>query len=220
MQSPFPPSATTPGSGTVNIKLLPPSHPIFSTLIFTYPLKLIPSNHHVLSQTDSTPSESGILNNKKPTSVPLLFLLTYGGGLLSHDHIILNLEIDDSARLTLATQGSTKIFKPEDPTSDTPPLATQALHCTLRPHSAVFYAPHPTQPFAQSHYAQTQIFSLHINASLGLLDWVSEGRRARNESWLSGVGRARMRFGSSQRLLALNLPASEKRDGSCCLETT
>ncbi|KAL8792688.1 MAG: hypothetical protein Q9195_004748 [Heterodermia aff. obscurata] len=227
MLSPFalPFHSTTPGSGTVHLTLLPPSNPSFSTLNFTYPLKLLPSKAHTLlplppapkvrpstlpaSSTD-TQSVSDAL--PRPTSVPLLFVLTYGGGLLANDRIHLSLTLDAHTRLTLATQGSTKIYRapppppptlsphlPPDPnpslnsnSSFTPkPISSQTLHCTLYPHSSLFYSPHPTQPFASSHYAQVQIFTLHPGASLGLLDWVSEGRRARGESWDFGGWRGK-----------------------------
>ncbi|KAG7002388.1 hypothetical protein G7Y79_00027g060800 [Physcia stellaris] len=197
MPSPFTISPHKPGSGTVHLTLLPPSTPSFSTLNFTYPLKLLPSSPHILapngtSQTSAESKEdssttSKPLTPKRPSAVPLLFLLTYGGGLLSNDHIHLSLTLDAFSRLTIATQGSTKIFKVPTPSEPTPestkPISSQTLDCTLHPHSALFYSPHPTQPFASSRYSQVQIFDLHDGASLGLLDWVSEGRRARGESW-------------------------------------
>ena len=208
MPSPFATSPSKPGSGTIHLALLPPSNPSFSTLNFTYPLKLLPSNPHVLPYEsfsselaipdDITTHGSKPIAPLRPSRVPLLFLLTYGGGLLSNDQIHLSLTLDAHVRLTIATQGSTKIFKvrppplitaaadktsPPNPSLTAKPTSSQTLHCTLHPHSALFYSPHPTQPFACSHYTQLQTFTLHHGASLGLLDWVSEGRRARGESW-------------------------------------
>ena len=227
MPSPFPAPfhSTTPGSGTVHLTLLPPSNPSFSTLNFTYPLKLLPSRAHALPPLTSAPagrpstppastagSQSPSEALPRPTCVPLLFVLTYGGGLLANDCIHLSLTLDAHTRLTLATQGSTKIYKAPSPTlsshqppdsnpslnpnsslspQPSKPISSQTLHCTLHPHSSLFYSPHPTQPFATSHYAQVQIFTLHPGASLGLLDWVSEGRRARGESWDFGGWRGR-----------------------------
>ncbi|KAI4139967.1 MAG: hypothetical protein LQ340_007947, partial [Diploschistes diacapsis] len=47
-------------------------------------------------------------------------------------------------------------------------------------------------PFTASHYAQTQIFTLaSATASLCVLDWTVEGRRARGESWMAGSWRGR-----------------------------
>lgn len=214
MPSPFLSSASKPGAGDVHLALLDRT-PTFSTLTYTYPLKLLPSNPHKLQTSAHVADETkdaedanarsnaaqGLNGSASPHDtpppltpalVPLLFLLTYGGGLLSTDHIALTLTLSASTRLTLITQGSTKIYKPSSPSS--PPsqkTSTQNLTCTLHPNSALFYAPHPTQPFASSHYAQTQIFTLHKGASLGLLDWLSEGRRARGESWALGAWRGR-----------------------------
>lgn len=39
------------------------------------------------------------------------------------------------------------------------------------------------QPFAGSLYAQKQIFEVERGGSVGFVDWVVEGRRARGESW-------------------------------------
>jgi len=198
MPSPFPASASTPGSGTVHLTLLPPTTPSFTTLTYAYPLKLLPSSPHILQPDSSSadtnpsskePSTHGSPRPLTPSTVPLLFLLTYGGGLLPTDHISLTLALSPSTRLTLLTQGSTKIYKPPSPSH--PQTSSQTLSCTLHPHSALWYAPHPTQPFAGSYYTQTQKFEVHEGASLGLLDWVSEGRRARGEIWDLGGWRGR-----------------------------
>lgn len=53
----------------------------------------------------------------------------------------------------------------------------------ISPHSALWLAPDPVQPFAGSLYAQTQIFEVEHGGSVGIVDWVVEGRRARGEHW-------------------------------------
>lgn len=45
------------------------------------------------------------------------------------------------------------------------------------------YLPDPTQPFAESRYEQRQVFEVAEGGSLAVLDWVTEGRRARGEVW-------------------------------------
>ncbi|KAK0507687.1 hypothetical protein JMJ35_009576 [Cladonia borealis] len=117
--------------------------------------------------------------------VPLLFLLTYGGGLVSGDHISLSIRLDPSTRLTITTQGSTKIFRPPvtPSTTTSPPTTRQDLTVHICPHAALWLAPDPVQPFAGSLYAQTQIFHVERGGSLGVVDWVSEGRKARGEQW-------------------------------------
>ncbi|KAI4122250.1 MAG: hypothetical protein LQ338_005923 [Usnochroma carphineum] len=198
--SPFPPSTSTPGTGTVRLTLQPPSKPIFSTLFFRYPLKLIVSAPHILPALPSPPSSttathSSTPSTPRPSNVPLLFLLSYGGGLVSGDHISLSLHLAPSTRLVIATQGSTRIYRPPDPSpSDPTPsssaaatarLTRQDIHAHIAAHAALWLAPDPCQPFAQSRYAQRQVFEIDVGGggSLGLLDWVSEGRGARGENW-------------------------------------
>ncbi|MCJ1453877.1 hypothetical protein MMC28_004226 [Mycoblastus sanguinarius] len=192
MPSPFPPTSSTPGHGNIHLCLLPPATPTFSTLTYTYPLKLLPSASHILSS--STPAQSSIEfpstapKTPLPTTVPLLFLLTYGGGLVAGDHINLSIRLDAGTRLTITTQGSTKIFRPSTAPS---PTTRQDLTVQVAPHAALWLAPDPVQPFAASLYAQTQIFHVEQGGSLGFVDWVSEGRKARGEQWAFGAWRGR-----------------------------
>ncbi|MCJ1396813.1 hypothetical protein MMC11_000003 [Xylographa trunciseda] len=178
--SPFAKSTTNPGQGTIHITLLPPATPTYSTLNYAYPLKLLPSTPHVLPTREIGPSD----DSSAPIQlihVPLLFLLSYGGGLLPPDSLSITLTLDALTRLTITTQGSTKIF----PSPQASPLATasQTLHACLGRHSGLLIAPDPTQPFDNSRYVQKQVFEIAESASLGVLDWVSEGRRARGEKW-------------------------------------
>lgn len=223
----FPASTSTPGHGDIHITLLPPCNPSFSTLSYSYPLKLLPSTPHVLesdpetlakksTQDDPAVGRAGgapwpITTSLRPSLVPLVFVLTYGGGLLAGDCINLKIRLDPCTRLVAATQGSTRVYK-------MPIALPNALHtdhglsfsehrasnfskigavqnlphaltsrqdlCVRVCRGAGFWlAPDPIQPFAGSLYAQTQIFEVENGASLGVIDWVTEGRRARGESW-------------------------------------
>ncbi|KAL2052999.1 hypothetical protein ABVK25_006636 [Lepraria finkii] len=182
---------------------LPPALPTFSTLTYTYPLKLLPSTPHILTPHAQTSDEPHVSSNRsntvtpahtsptpiQPTSVPLLFLLTYGGGLVSGDHIALTIHLDPSTRLTTTTQGSTKIFKPPaSPTisSSTPPTTRQDLTVHIAPRAARWLAPDPVQPFAGSLYAQTQRFEVEREGSLGVVDWVC-GRGGGREGRVGGL---------------------------------
>lgn len=159
--SPFKPASTFPGHGIISTTLDPLSTPALLALSYTYPLKLI------------SPSTS--LSSKSL----LVFLLTYGGGLVAGDNISLAVNIKACSRLSLVTQGSTKIFKSPDPST----VTTQTLDVRIEAGGALCYLPDPVQPFADSVYEQRQTFRMGKAASLCVLDWVSEGRRARNESW-------------------------------------
>ena len=183
MPSPFPPTSSIQGKGHVHLTLLPPSNPTFSHLTYTYPLKLLPSTPYTLSSPLSrppVPSKDLSKPPPPPDNVPLLFLLTYGGGLVAGDHIDLSIRLDAGTRLTTTTQGSTKVFK-----SSTSPAPTtrQDLNVHICNHAALWLAPDPVQPYADSLYAQKQIFNIERGGSLGFVDWVSEGRKARDERW-------------------------------------
>jgi urease accessory protein len=179
MPSPFPATSSNPGHGSIHLTLLPPAVPTFSALTYTYPLKLLPSTPHILPPTTHASTEDVL--PPRPSTVPLLFLLTYGGGLISGDHISLIITLDRSTRLTTTTQGSTKVFKPPSPNGA--PTTRQDLTVHIAPHAALWLAPDPVQPFAESLYAQTQIFEVEREGSVGIVDWVVEGRRARGERW-------------------------------------
>lgn len=163
MNSPFPASASAPGDGTIKVKRLPNGHSHLECITYQYPLKLIspPRNH----QQDKS---------------VLVFLLSYGGGLVGGDTVNLAIEVERDARLSIVTQGHTKIFK-----SATPDIVTrQTLNVTVDDGAALCLLPDPVQPFAESVYEQTQIFRLKgPGASLFLLDWVTQGRSARGEDW-------------------------------------
>ncbi|KZF26544.1 UreD urease accessory protein [Xylona heveae TC161] len=164
LTSPFASATLQPGHGLITLVLLLPSSPTLQALTYQYPLKLIAPDPITL------PSGQRIV---------LAFLLTYGGGLVAGDSITLHIELAPQTRLALATQGSTKLFK--SPSRSV--VSRQTLDVVIRPGAALCYLPDPTQPFAGSCYEQKQVFHMGKGSSLCMLDWVSEGRRARGERW-------------------------------------
>jgi urease accessory protein len=161
MTSPFPVSSSAPGEGQIVVQFLPHGISALSTITFQYPLKLI--------------SPSPAAGQKSV----LVFLLTYGGGLVGGDQVHLTIDVKPVAKLSIVTQGHTKIFK--SPTRDV--ITRQRLHVTLHDNAALCLLPDPVQPFEGSVYEQSQTFILAETASLCLLDWVSAGRTARGEDW-------------------------------------
>jgi urease accessory protein len=187
MSSPFSPSTSKPGHGSIRLSLLPPSTPRLQTCSYQYPLKLIAPTplSHVL--TNALTSDSEI-----ETLIHTIFLLTYGGGLVAGDTINLTAHLATTTRLILLTQGSTKIFK----SPSVHIVSGQRLVVDLDPESALCYLPDPVQPFEASCFVQEQIYNLiqppsgngngataRGPASLCALDWVSQGRAARGENW-------------------------------------
>jgi len=228
MTSPFPASSSKPGEGHLIAHLLPHGISALTKITYQYPLKLI------------SPSPSA-----SQKSV-LVFLLTYGGGLVGGDQVHLKvslhlrfaisyetwnlnfiissssntrfhlsfpappqschplplttpqIDVLPSAKLSLVTQGHTKIFKSASPALPT----TQSLTIHLSPSSSLCLLPDPLQPFASSIYAQTQRFTLSPTSSLCILDWLSAGRTARGESWaLTSFSSRNELWSSTNRLL-------------------
>ncbi|KAI5461185.1 UreD urease accessory protein-domain-containing protein [Mariannaea sp. PMI_226] len=161
MNSPFPPSSSRPGDGRIVTGLLPAGGSGLETMTYQYPLKLI------------APSPSG----DQPSI--LVFLLSYGGGLVAGDQVNLSIHVRPESKLSIATQGHTKIFK----TSSADIITRQNLNVHIENDAGLCLLPDPVQPFEDSVYAQTQIFRLESRSSLCLLDWVTHGRSARGENW-------------------------------------
>jgi urease accessory protein len=115
-----------------------------------------------------------------------VYLLAYGGGVVAGDSVDLRIVIEESTRLVLLTQGSTKIFK----SPDRAVMSRQSLTVDLFPDAAICYLPDPVQPFEKSSFQQQQTYLVHAasspktrNGSLCVLDWVSNGRPANGENW-------------------------------------
>ncbi|CAK1362055.1 unnamed protein product [Cercospora beticola] len=178
MSQPFALPNSTPGHGTIHLALLAPDTPKLRTVNYQYPLKLVAP---LPVRTD----------NEAATLVHTVYLLTYGGGLVAGDAIDLGVTLEARTRLTLLTQGSTKLFK--SPSQDV--VSRQAMTVTLAPGSALCYLPDPVQPFRNSSFEQLQKYNIVVTESTGnsscdgnkgslcVLDWVSNGRPANGEDW-------------------------------------
>ncbi|KAK1655726.1 UreD urease accessory protein [Colletotrichum phormii] len=161
MESPFPKSYSVAGEGEIVAQLLPNGLSGLKGMSYQYPLKLI-------SPTPAADQKS-----------VLVFLLSYGGGLVGGDSVNLSIRTLPGSKLSVVTQGHTKIFK-----SASPDIVTrQTLSVHIEDGSGICQLPDPVQPFDGSVYEQTQIFTVAPNASLCLLDWVTQGRTARGEDW-------------------------------------
>lgn len=161
MNSPFPPSSSSPGDGHIVVGLLPAGGSGLEKMTYQYPLKLI------------APTPTG----EQPSV--LVFLLSYGGGLVAGDQVNLAMDVRAGSKLSIATQGHTKIFK--TPSVDV--ITRQNINVHIEDNAGLCLLPDPVQPFEDSVYAQKQIFQLQSQASLCLLDWVTHGRSARGENW-------------------------------------
>ena len=167
---PFPQSSSVPGEGRIVAKILPGGGNGLESISYQYPLKLI-------SPTSPTGGQKSVL----------VFLLSYGGGLVGGDTVKLSIHVQPNAKLSLVTQGHTKIFK--SPSADI--VTSQIMEVRVDDGAALCLLPDPVQPFEHSVYTQTQSFNMAPGSSLCLLDWVTAGRTARGENWsfIKWVGR-------------------------------
>ncbi|KAK4546390.1 hypothetical protein LTR36_002067 [Oleoguttula mirabilis] len=173
MSNPFLTSTAKPGYGTIYLALLPPSTPRLRTASYQYPLKLVSP---VPTRTAGAPAHL----------VHMVYLLTYGGGLVAGDSITVDVTLEPTTRLVLLTQGSTKLFKA--PGRDV--VSKQCMTVNLAPGSALCYLPDPVQPFRHSCFAQRQVYNVVVPGgaeqtvgNLCVLDWVCNGRPANGEKW-------------------------------------
>ncbi|KAK9847364.1 Urease accessory protein UreD [Penicillium brevicompactum] len=155
------PQKPQPGTGELEVNAFCGSSSIIA-LSCTYPLKLV-----------SPPS-------RLTDHAVLVFMMSYGGGLVAGDRVDLNIGVRPKSRLALLTQGSTKVYK----TPSKSICSYQILTVTVEAGAALLLLPDPVQPFKDSSYEQCQIFHVHHSlANILVLDWVSGGRTARGEAW-------------------------------------
>ncbi|KAF9462112.1 UreD-domain-containing protein [Collybia nuda] len=171
------------GGGRIVLSSYGSSHAVFSELSSTYPLKLL------------SPRIS-------PSGVAVVYILSYGGGLVGGDQVNLSVDVDTGGVLVLLSQGSTKVFKtrPEErlasvrikrptehmatPASMKSPLATtQTLTFAVAAGGSLFLLPDPVTCFQAASYRQIQTFHLSRTSSLVVLDWLTSGRKSLGEEW-------------------------------------
>ncbi|KAJ3022247.1 hypothetical protein HKX48_006669 [Thoreauomyces humboldtii] len=153
------PVSSDPGHGQITCHLLS-SRLNFTTLASTYPLRLIaPRSHDPHAAT--------------------VFMLTYGGGLLSRDEVTLGIHVGSGCALSLLTQGSTKVYQ----TRKADDGAKQNMTSVICSGGLLAVLPDPTTLFAGSAYVQKQIFTVEAGGSLLVLDWYTAGRVSRGEIW-------------------------------------
>ncbi|KAI0004210.1 UreD-domain-containing protein [Russula compacta] len=147
---------------------------VFPLLSYTYPLKLLSPRMH-------------------QEGVAVVYMMTYGGGLVGGDRISVSINIEQGAQLVLLSQGSTKVFKARvgfraavrtaPSTLYNPTTTTMRLDVSIAAGGALFLLPDPVTCFRDAAYHQSQTFRLARGASAALLDWYTSGRRARGEEW-------------------------------------
>ncbi|KAI9060612.1 UreD-domain-containing protein [Trametes sanguinea] len=171
---PLPPTTTMsaetiePGHGRIVVRNDGFSN-VFSELSAAYPLKLL---------SPQIPS----------SDVSVVYMLSYGGGLVGGDCVQLRAEVLDGARLAMLSQGSTKVFKTRPghrlaALVEAGATTQQKLAVRVSPGSALFLLPDPVTCFRDAKYHQSQTFHLAKESSAVLLDWITSGRKSLGEEW-------------------------------------
>lgn len=131
----------------------------------------------------------------------ILYIMSYGGGLVSGDRVALDIIVGKNATLCIQSQGNTKIYK-QIPGK---PATQQKLDVEVGTNALCLLLQDPVQPFGDSNYIQTQNFVLEDEtSSLALLDWTLHGRSHINEQWS-------MRSYVSKNCIQMKIPASNQR---------
>ncbi|ORY97831.1 UreD urease accessory protein-domain-containing protein [Syncephalastrum racemosum] len=170
-----------PGSGTLVCQCHGKTGK-FSRIHAQYPLKFIPTKGHA-------------------ERLSVVYMLSYGGGIVSGDQFNINITVESRAILLLLTQGNTKVFKDRvdqrmwltsrrtAPASTAEDTASSVQNITADvvgdPGTCLFILPDPVTSFRNSSFASKQSLRLaSADSELVLLDWFTSGRLSRGESWL------------------------------------
>lgn len=191
---------------------------VFTHLSFTFPLKLISpgtssrnATRAVFQKARQSQSQFGIVDQdgtpaaakgsaiadgaELAKAVAVLYIVGYGGGLISGDKVDLDVDVGHHCTMLVLTQGSTKVFKRRHtrPTATTsaaasatltvPPIVTtteQNFRFLVRPNATLILLPDPVTCYAASRYDQVQRFDVRCKStsSLMVLDWITPGRTA------------------------------------------
>ncbi|KAL9936678.1 hypothetical protein V8E36_004746 [Tilletia maclaganii] len=146
---------------------------IFSHLEFAFPLKLIhprTSSHNANAQIQPASN-----------AVAALYIVSYGGGLVSGDQVELDIDVGSACTLLTLTQGSTKVFKMRTRSAtrkEDIEWTSQYFRYLVRPEACLLVLPDPVTPYSSARYAQTQRFDIRSasTSSLLVLDWFTPGR--------------------------------------------
>ncbi|SAM00795.1 hypothetical protein [Absidia glauca] len=198
-----------PGSGTLVCQCYD-NKTKFSRIHAQYPLKFIPTRGHA-------------------DRLAVVYMISYGGGIVSGDRFTIDIDILPNAILLLMTQGNTKVFKDRlqqrqwmtllaqkltpsflssaDPTSSPsePKLedtSIQTISAKISSGGTFLNLPDPVTSFSSSSFTSRQLFHLEDDtAQLVLLDWFTSGRHTRGENWAFNYYASRIDIRVKRRLV-------------------
>ncbi|KAL0917191.1 hypothetical protein M5K25_012238 [Dendrobium thyrsiflorum] len=127
-----------------------------------YPLKLI------------IPKKAG----SSTTDAVWVFSLSYGGGIVSGDRVVVGLSVGDGCTVALTTQASTKVYKSVDSK-----CSEQVLEAKVGRNALLAVIPDPVTCFSTAIYSQKQVFRISSDSNLVIVDWITSGRHESGEKW-------------------------------------
>lgn len=123
----------------------------------TYPLKFLHPQRSIHQRFDTH----------------ITYVLSYGGGLVGGDSVIVECELGFDTSVVLATQASTKVFKSEIEGQ----IVSQTFKLKVASNATLAFLPDPVTCFTRAKYRQIQSFDLDKNANLVFVDWLTSGRK-------------------------------------------
>lgn len=104
-----------------------------------------------------------------------VYLLNPGGGVLQHDRLLTEIEMEEGSRALVTTPSSTKFYKMDEGHAEV------CNRIILKANSVLEYLPEYNVPFARSRAYQTTEFHLDSSSTLIASDLVTAGRVSRGE---------------------------------------
>ncbi|THU48518.1 hypothetical protein C4D60_Mb09t27100 [Musa balbisiana] len=94
------------------------------------------------------------------------------------DQISLEISVGDGCTAALTTQASTKVYKSVDSK-----CSEQFLEARVGRNALLAVIPDPVTCFSTAKYSQMQLFRVHSDSNLVIVDWVTSGRHESGERW-------------------------------------
>lgn len=149
--------------------------PIFTRLTVSHksPIRLLPLNKTSIRKAGAA----------------ICALSNYGAGMLQGDSSEIFVHVEDGAKLGLITQGPSRVYSQRVPT-----VCEARMHAKIEKDGFFAFAPDPCTLFASSSYSQTQVFDIHPQSSIAVIDWFSSGRFENNERWQFDILKTSTKF--------------------------
>jgi urease accessory protein len=139
-----------------------------------------------------------ILQSKCPGDACYAVISNYGGGIVTGDHIQLDIACGANARFCLGTQAHTRVYKSENcPTS-------QTVSLKIGEGGFVVICADPLVLHEGAIFRQTWNCELAESADLVLVDWLSAGRIRRGEAFAFERFETELRVRCADKLLLLD----------------